>query len=66
MQAVIDSVRPPSCPLCRRSPVWRAELLEAGHQEEAQPTDPTLAAMEDIIVTESSNKVSPGTMELKL
>ena len=44
--------------------MWRAELLEAGHQEEAQPTDPSLAAMEDIIVTESSNKVNAVLREI--
>jgi len=64
IEAVIDSVKPPSCPLCRRSPVSKAELLEAGHQEEAEATDPTLQAMDDILVTESSNKVNAVLREI--
>ena len=65
IEAVIENMKPPSCPLCRRSPMSSKTLLEAGHQEEGEEEeDHTLAAMEDIIVNESSSKINAVLKEI--
>ena len=68
IETVISTVKPPSCPLCRRSPLAKAELLEAGHQEteegEKEQEDTTLADMADIKVEVSSSKINAVLKEM--
>ena len=64
IETVLDTVVPPSCPLCRRTPISKNQLLEAGHQEDAEVEDNTLADMEDIVVSVSSTKVNAVLKEI--
>ena len=65
IEAVIENMKPPACPLCRRTPMSSKTLLEAGHQEEGEEEeDHTLAAMEDIIVNASSSKINAVLKEI--
>jgi SNF2 family DNA or RNA helicase len=66
IETVVDTVKPPSCPLCRRSPMAKSELLEAGHQEneEGEAEDSTLADMQDIVVNVSSSKINAVVKEM--
>ena len=65
IEAVIENMKPPSCPLCRRSPISSKSLLEAGHQEEGEEEeDRTLSAMEDIVVNASSSKINAVLKEI--
>jgi len=64
IETVLETVKPPSCPLCRRAPMLKAELLEAGHQEDGEGEDTTLADMEDIKVEVSSGKVNACIKEI--
>ena len=34
IETVLDTIVPASCPLCRRTPMAKNQLLEAGHQED--------------------------------
>ena len=64
IETVLVTVKPPSCPLCRRAPMLKAQLLEAGHQEDGEGEDTTLADMEDIKVEVSSGKVNACIKEI--
>ena len=64
IETVLETVKPPSCPLCRRAPMLKAQLLEAGHQEDGEGEDTTLADMEDIKVEVSSGKVNACIKEI--
>ena len=65
IETVIANMKPPSCPLCRRSPISSKSLLEAGHQEEGEEEeDRTLSAMEDIVVNASSSKINAVLKEI--
>jgi SWI/SNF-related matrix-associated actin-dependent regulator of chromatin subfamily A3 len=66
IERCLESVKPPSCPLCRRQ-MEKQQLLEAGtnYDEESEQTeDATLAAMEDIVVEHSSSKVDAVMKEI--
>ena len=64
IETVLDTVNPASCPLCRRTPISKNQLLEAGHQEDAEVENNTLADMKDIMVTVSSTKVNAALKEI--
>merc|ERR1719193_3028052 len=64
IETVLDTMVPASCPLCRRTPMAKNQLLEAGHQEDAEVGEDTLADMKDIKVTVSSSKVNAVLKEI--
>ena len=65
IERVLDTMVPASCPLCRRTPMAKNQLLEAGHQEDVEVgDDDTLADMKDIKVTVSSSKVNAVLKEI--
>ena len=60
--------RAPACPLCRRSPLEKKQLLEAGQDDEdegKEKGEATLADMKDIVVNVSSSKVNAVLREMK-
>ena len=63
IETVISTVKSPSCPLCRRSP-----LAKAGHQEaeegEKEEENTTLADIEDIKVEVSRYKINAVLKEM--
>ena len=65
IEQVVDTVKPPTCPLCREV-VQKKDLLEAGQDEDAEEgaTDDTLADMEDIVVDVSSSKINAALKEM--
>merc|ERR1712025_1482461 len=62
MEQVLDSVKPPSCPLCREV-VEKKDLLEAGQDDDADTGD-RLTDMEDIVVEVSSSKINAAMKEM--
>merc|ERR1719153_215363 len=64
IETVLDTMVPASCPLCRRAPMAKNQLLEAGHQEDREVGEDTLADMKDIKVTVSSSKVNAVLKEI--
>jgi len=65
IETVIDTVKPPSCPLCRNEIGNKKQLLEAGQDDEEDDQGKTsLADMEDIVVRESSAKVNAVIKEM--
>ena len=64
IETVLDTIVPASCPLCRRTPMTKNQLLEAGHQEDTELGEDTLADMKDIEVTVSSSKVNAVLKEI--
>ena len=64
IETVLDTIVPASCPLCRRTPIAKNQLLEAGHQEDTELGEDTLADMKDIKVTVSSSKVNAVLKEI--
>ena len=64
IKTVLDTILPASCPLCRRTPMAKNQLLEAGHQEDNEVGEDTLADMKDIKVTVSSSKVNAVLKEI--
>jgi len=62
IEAVLDTVKPTSCPLCRKI-LTKQQLLEAG-QDESGEKDNTLADMKDIEVNVSSSKVNAVLKEM--
>ena len=65
IERVLDTVKPPICPLCRGS-LDKRSLLEAGNDDEQQNVteDETLKALESIVVNVSSNKVNAAIKEM--
>jgi len=65
IERVLDTVKPPSCPLCRKEIVNKKQLLVAGQdEEEDEKGQTTLADMEDIVVKVSSSKVNAVLKEM--
>ena len=64
IETVLDTIVPASCPLCRRTPMSKNQLLEAGPQEDLEVGENTLADMDDIKVTVSSSKVNAVLKEI--
>jgi SWI/SNF-related matrix-associated actin-dependent regulator of chromatin subfamily A3 len=64
IERVIDTLKPPTCPLCRSKLKNKKELLEAAPDEDDNEEDATLADMEDIHVNVSSSKVNAVLKEL--
>jgi SWI/SNF-related matrix-associated actin-dependent regulator of chromatin subfamily A3 len=67
IERVLDTVRPPICPLCRGG-LGKRSLLEAGNlnedEEQKENEDETLKALESIEVDVSSNKVNAVIKEM--
>jgi len=63
IEQVVDTVKPPTCPLCREV-VQKKDLLEAGQDEENEDPDEKIADMEDIIVDISSSKLNAAIKEM--
>merc|ERR1719435_406959 len=66
IERVLDTVKPPSCPLCRKEITNKKQLLEAGQDEEEDDDkgQSSLADMEDIVVKVSSSKVNAVIKEM--
>jgi len=64
IEQVIDTLKPPTCPLCRGKLKNKKELLEAAPDDDENEEDNTLADMEDIHVNLSSSKVNAVLKEL--
>jgi len=65
IERVLDTVKPPSCPLCRNEISNKKQLLEAGQDDEEDDKGQTsLADMEDIVVKVSSSKVNAVIKEM--
>lgn len=65
IERCLESMKPSSCPLCRRL-VEKQQLLEAGNYDEEpdKTEDATLAAMKDIMVQHTSSKVDAALREI--
>jgi len=65
IERVLDTIKPPNCPLCRGK-VEKKQLLGAGNddEEEGDVDQETLRAMEDINVEVSSSKVNALLREM--
>jgi len=64
IEQVIQTQKPPACPLCRKE-VKKNQLLEAGQDEdELDAAKTTATEMEDIKVTLSSSKVNAALTEM--
>jgi len=64
IERVIETIKPPACPLCRGLIKNKTELLEAGNDDEDDEIDPTLADLKDIEVQVSSSKVNAVIKEM--
>merc|ERR1712098_108298 len=64
IEAVLETMKSPSCPLCRVQ-LNKKQLLDAGQDEGTEKCDDnTLAAMKDIDVNVSSSKVNSVLKEI--
>jgi len=65
IERVLDTMKPPSCPLCRNKIGNKNHLLEAGQDEDGEEKgESTLSDMEDIQVDISSSKVNAVLKEM--
>ena len=64
IERVLETLKPPSCPLCRSSIKNKKLLLEAAPDDEEDQSDDTLANMQDIVVNVSSSKVNAVLKEM--
>ena len=65
IERVLETIKPPSCPLCRNKIDNKKQLLEAGQDdEEDEKGEDSLADMEDIVVKVSSSKVNAALKEM--
>jgi len=66
IEMVLDTIKPPTCPLCRSKIDNKRQLLEAGQDDDGEDEkgESSLADMEDIEVKLSSSKVNAVLKEM--